>query len=379
MGCVPILILKNIKKKIYLYNKIMKTGSMDLPLHDGQAPRWLFNRMKKLAREITLAIIIEYGTDEVLRRLSDPIWFQSFGCVLGFDWHSSGLTTTVTGALKEGLKDEEKHIGIFFAGGKGRRGIETPKDIEKAGDNGYINTEIGNSLVRSSRLVAKVDANALQDGYNIYHHFMVFDKKGKWIIVQQGMKVEKRYARRYHWISEGLKSFTSNPHKGIISEKTEHPLNLVDGEIEKTRQDMVSISKEDTNSVVKEFKSIVLPSHHPLYPGDFKTEYLRKILRKTREINPNDFENLLLVQGVGEKTLRALALLSNIIFKSELSFRDPALFSFAHGGKDGYPFPVDKETYDRSIEILKSAVNRAKLGDVEKINALKRLKQYTSS
>jgi len=207
----------------------------------------------------------------------------------------------------------------------------------------------------------------------------VFDKKGKWIIVQQGMKVEKRYARRYHWISEGLKSFTSNPHKGIISEKTEHPLNLVDGEIEKTRQDMVSISKEDTNSVVKEFKGIVLPSHHPLYPGDFKTEYLRKILRKTREINPNDFEDLLLVQGVGEKTLRALALLSNIIFKSELSFRDPALFSFAHGGKDGYPFPVDKETYDRSIEILKSAVNRAKLGDVEKINALKRLKQYTSS
>lgn len=177
----------------------------------------------------------------------------------------------------------------------------------------------------------------------------------------------------------GLKSFTSNPHKGIISEKIEKPLNLVDGDIEKTRENIVSISREDTNLLVKELKSIVLPAHHPLYPGDFNTEYLRKTLRKTKEINPNDFENLLLVQGVGEKTLRALALLSNIIFKSELSFRDPALFSFAHGGKDGYPFPVDRETYDKSIEILKSAVTRAKLGDVEKINALKRLKQYTSS
>jgi hypothetical protein len=356
----------------------VRNGSIDLPLHGGQAPPWLFNRMKKLAREITLTIIIEYGTDEVLRRLSDPIWFQSFGCVLGFDWHSSGITTTVTGALKEGLKDEEKNIGIFFAGGKGRRGLDTPKDIEKAENKGYISTETGNSLVRSSRLVAKVDANALQDGYNIYHHFMVFDKKGRWTVVQQGIKVEKKYARRYHWSSEGLKSFTSNPHKGIISEKTEKPLNLVDQEIEKTRENIVFISKEDTNSVIKELKSIVLPAHHPLYPGDFNADYLKKILRKTKEINPKNFENLLLVQGVGEKTLRALALLSNIIFKSELSFRDPALFSFAHGGKDGYPFPVDKETYDKSIEILKSSVARAKLGDVEKINALKRLKQYTS-
>jgi hypothetical protein len=357
----------------------VKTGSMDLPLHGGKAPLWLFNRMTKLAREITLAIIVEYGTDEVLRRLSDPIWFQSFGCILGFDWHSSGVTTTVTGALKEGLKNEGKNIGIFFAGGKGTRGLETPSDIEGIGEKGYISKETGEMLIRASRLVAKVDSSALQDGYNIYHHFMVFDKKGNWVVVQQGMKVENKYARRYHWLSEGLRSFTSNPHKGIISEKTEKPLNLVDGKIEKTRENMVSIAKEDTNSVVKEIKSIVLPAHHPLYPGDFNTNYLRKILRKTRETNPQDFESLLLVQGVGEKTLRALALLSNIIFQSELSFRDPALFSFAHGGKDGYPFPVDKETYDKSIEILKSAVSRAKLGDVEKINALKRLKQYIGS
>jgi hypothetical protein len=357
--------------------KSMKNGSMDLPLHGGQAPAWLFGRMKKLAREITLAIILEYGSDEILKRLSDPIWFQSFGCVLGFDWHSSGVTTTVTGALKEGLKEEEKNIGIFFAGGKGRRGLETPSDIKKAGEKGYISEKNVNSLIRTSKLVAKVDAHALQDGYSIYHHFMAFDKKGAWIIVQQGMKTEKRYARRYHWSSDNLKSFTSDPHKGIMSERTEHPLNLVDREIETTREKMTEISKEESGMLAKELKKIVLPAHHPLYPSDFNGDYLRKILRKIKETSPGNFENLLLVPGVGEKTLRALALVANVIFGSELSFRDPALFSFAHGGKDGYPYPVDRKTYDRSIDILKYAVDRAKLGDIEKINALKRLKKFT--
>ncbi len=353
----------------------MKTGSVDLPLHGGNAPRWLFERMKKLGREISLAIVLEYGRGELLKRLSDPVWFQSLGCVLGFDWHSSGLTTTVTGALKEGLKEEEKDIGLFFAGGKGKRAVKTPQDIEKDAERGFISNETANKLVRTSRLVAKVDSNALQDGYTLYHHFMVFDKEGNWTVVQQGMKVEIKYARRYHWSSEGLESFVRDPHKGIITQSIEKPLNLVDSTIEKTREKIVSVAGEDTEIVLKEIKSINLPSHHPLYPSDFNIDYLRKILRRTRELNPTDFESLLLVNGLGEKTLRALALVSNVVFGSELSFRDPALFSFAHGGKDGYPFPVDKYTYDQSIEILRSAVEKAKIGEIERLHVLKRLEE----
>ncbi len=351
----------------------MKTGSVDLPLHSGSAPRWLFERMRHLAREICIAIVINYGKEELLMRLSDPIWFQSLGCILGFDWHSSGLTTTTTAAIKEGLKDEERAFKLFAAGGKGARGIRTPSDIQDVAEKGLMSEDIAHELIKSSRLAAKVDSQAVQDGYQIYHHFMLFDSNGNWIVIQQAMNPQSKYARRYHWASFELKSFVRDPHKGVISQRFEKPLNLVDSEIEETRKKMVSIAGEDTGAVIKEFKSIKLPEHHPLYPADFSFEHLSKTLKKIREVNPEDFENLLLVGGVGEKTLRALALLSNLIFGSPLSFKDPAIFSFAHGGKDGYPFPVDKETYDRSIEVLREAIRMARIGEPEKFRLLKKV------
>lgn len=354
----------------------MKTGSVDLPLHGGSAPKWLFERMKRLAREISISVIINFGKDEFLNRLSDPIWFQAFGCVLGFDWHSSGLTTTTTGAIKEGLKDEMRNLNIFFAGGKGLRGINTPKDIESYAEKGFISSKLIDYLKNSSRLVAKVDSDAVQDGYRIYHHFMIFDKEGNWIVTQQGMNTQKKYARRYHWSSYGMKSFVKDPHKGVIANEFLSPLNLVDSAIEDTQNKIVQLAKEETNLVIKEIKSIKLPRHHPLYPQNFNSTYLENVLRKAKESSFEDFENLLLVRGVGEKTLRALALLANLIYGSPLSFKDPALFSFAHGGKDGYPFPVDRKTYDQSIEILHKAIISARIGELERFNLIKRLSSY---
>ncbi len=358
----------------------MRRGYADLPLHGGKAPKWLFERMKKLAREITLAIIIQYGTDEFLKRISDPVWFQSFGCVLGFDWHSSGVTTTVTGALAEGLKNDAMDIGIFFAGGKGRRALHTPEDIALWGEKGVLSLRNVKEFQRISRLVAKVDSVAVQDGYKLYHHFFVFTKDKKWAIVQQGMKGDAKRARRYHWISERVKSFVSDPHSGIArtSRSKEIVLNLVDGKIPETRIKITEIAKEKPEIVLKEAKYLKMPAHHPVLRTDFNEKYLTKVLNKTHELKPENFENLLLVKGLGEKTLRALSLLAHLIYNSPLSFRDPALFSFTHGGKDGYPFPVERDTYDRSIAILKEAVNKAKVGEYEKLRALKRLYKFTS-
>ncbi len=354
----------------------MRTGYADLPLHGGKAPKWLFERMKKLAREIAIAIIIQYGKEELLKRLSDPIWFQAFGCTLGFDWHSSGVTTTVTGALAEGLKSDQKELGIFFAGGKGRRGLHTPYDIAAWGEKGVISEEKVKYFQRVSRLVAKVDASAVQDGFNIYHHFLIFTKNGKWLVVQQGMKEKTRKARRYHWLSDNVKSFVSNPHSGIISSgKEKNVLNLTDRDIPKTRKDIVNLSNEKPELVLKELKHIEMPYHHPIYSTDFNITYLNKILRKTHETSAKDFENLLLIKGVGEKTLRALTLIAHLVYGDPVSFKDPALFSFAHGGKDGYPFPVERDTYDRSISILKDAIRKAKIGDYEKLRAIKRLQK----
>ncbi len=354
----------------------MRSGYADLPLHGGKAPKWLFNRMKKLAREISLVIISQYGKDEFLRRISDPVWFQSLGCVLGFDWHSSGVTTTVTGAIAEGLKNEQRNLGLFFAGGKGRRGLNTPHDIEIWGEKGAISFEKVRKFQETSRLVAKVDADALQDGFRIYHHFFVFTKEGKWAVIQQGMKGETGRARRYHWISDNVKSFVSNPHSGIVAVKKESVLNLVDRDTPEIRAKITELSHEKPETVLKELKHIEMPFHHPIFRTDFNEKRLMKILKKTNEVSVSDFQELLLVRGVGEKTLRALSLVAHIVFGSPLSFKDPALFSFAHGGKDGYPFPVDRETYDLSIYILKEAVRKAKIGEYEKLKALKKLATF---
>ncbi|MCX8094705.1 MAG: DUF763 domain-containing protein [Caldisericia bacterium] len=357
----------------------MRRGFADLPLHGGKAPKWLFDRMVKLSREISLSIIYLYGTQELLNRLSDPFWFQAFGCVLGFDWHSSGVTTTVTGALKEGLKDEEKNIGIFFAGGKGKRAVKTPEDINIWIDKGYINFEKGELLKKYSRLVAKVDTVGLQDNFSIYHHFFIYSKDGIWAVIEQGMNEEKRIARRYHWFSKEINSFVSDPHKGIASDLIVKPLNLVDSKIEKTRNEILTVSteiKEDEAIKILDKRRVNFPFHHPIFYEDYEEKRLKKLMSKIKDYKPKSFEDLILIEGLGEKTMRALALISHLIFGSELSFKDPVTFSFAHGGKDGHPYPVDRKTYDISIEILKNAVEKAKLGDLEKIKILKNLSKF---
>lgn len=354
----------------------MKTGYADLPLHGGRAPAWLFNRMKRLAREIAVYIISEFGTRAFIERFSDPFWFQSFGCLLGFDWHSSGLTTTTLGALKEGLKEAGNYPGVFVAGGKGRAALKTPQEIEAAGERTGLDAE---KLIYASRMAAKVDNAAVQDGFKLYHHVMIFDCSGSWAVVQQGMNEQKGYVRRYHWYSGALKEFVVEPHAAVCSDLKVKALNLVAKESESTRAAAVHLAAEKPEKVLKEaekLQKLVLPGKHSLSELDLRPESLRSVLLKTYERQPENFEQLLGIQGVGPRTLRALALLAELVYGAKPSFRDPAKFSFAHGGKDGYPYPVDRETYDLTIEILSQALKAAKVERSEKLAALRRLYRF---
>jgi hypothetical protein len=350
-----------------------KVGTAELPLHYGSAPRWLFRRMALLAREVSVAIVSEFGTQEMLRRLSDPVWFQSFGCVLGFDWHSSGVTTTVCGALKVGLQEVQHELGLYVAGGKGGTSRKTPQEIEAQGPNLSVDPA---GLVYASRMSAKVDSTALQDGYQIYHHAFIFDQAGHWCVVQQGMNVDKRYARRYHWLSEGLQHFVVEPHNAVCCDQRGQVLNMVARESADARTGSAVLARDMPGRLIGELQrlqELELPPRHELWLADVNPRRLEKIFLTTYEKQPQDFEALLGIPGVGPKTIRALSLLSEIVCNAEVSTRDPARFSFAHGGKDGYPYPVDRETYDRSIEILRSALRRAKLGQRDKLEAFKRL------
>jgi hypothetical protein len=358
-------------------NLPQRAGIANLPLHYGKAPRWLFDRMTKLTREITIAITTEFGPEEMLHRLSDPFWFQAFGCVLGYDWHSSGVTTTVCGALKEGIKGLETDLGLFVAGGKGKTSRKTPTEIEGVGHLLKSNTS---SLVYASRMAAKVDNSALQDGYHLYHHTFLFTKNGSWSVVQQGMNEGNHYARRYHWLGEKVTDFVCEPHSAICSQARGEALNLVAAESEPARDTITQIATEkkpeEIVSQLKKLKALDLPSRHHLSLVDIHPDRLHKTLLITYEHQPENFENLLSLEGVGPKTLRALGLISGLIYDVPVSLRDPARYSFAHGGKDGHPYPVDRKTYDKSIEILHQALERAKVGDKEKIAALRRLKTW---
>jgi len=351
-----------------------RTGVANLPLHGGKAPHWLFQRMTVLAREITLAIVAEYGSMEMLYRLSDPYWFQALGCVLGYDWHSSGVTTVVCGALKEGTKDLQQELGLFIAGGKGRTSRKTPDEIEDRGK--FLKTDFSN-LVYASRMSAKVDNSALQDGYQLYHHCFFFTTDGHWAVVQQGMNEQNLYARRYHWLGESVSDFVCEPHSGICAQTKTDVLNLVAQESTPARNTIADIVKQKTpDDIVNELKKIKtldLPKRHYLNPEDIQPDRLFKIFTQTYENQPQNFEKLLGMRGVGPKTLRALSLISELIYSVPVSLRDPARYSFAHGGKDGIPYPVDRKTYDKSIELLHMALEKARLGDKEKIAAIKRL------
>ena len=359
----------------------MRRGSARLPLHGGKCPAWLFQKMKHLAGLIMEVVVLEYGPPEVLRRLSDPYWFQALGCALGFDWHSSGLTTTTCAAIKDGIKGKEKELGFFLAGGKGKTALQTPQEIEKLGDKyalaGYVA-----GLQDTSRLVAKVDNTALQDGYDLYHHCIIFTTDGSWAVVQQGMDKFSPWARRYHWLGEEVSDFVSEPHHAVCSDnRPGSVLNMVAAESEENRAASALLSREDPERFMKEWSKIReheitldLPSHHPLPQGKRLSASLYKAFLE----QPADFQELLSIPGVGPQTIRALSLLAELSYGAAPSRRDPALYSFAHGGKDGHPYPVNRETYDQSINFLRETVAKAKIGELDRVKVLQRLAAFES-
>lgn len=354
----------------------MKTGVANLPLHYGSAPKWLFERMVKLAREITVFIVTEFSPEEFIKRLADPFWFQSLGCVLGFDWHSSGVTTTTCGAIKEALKGLEKDLGLFVCGGKGGRSRKTPDEIKSFAQISNFQFLIS-KLIYASRIAAKVDNTALQDGYQLYHHNFFFTKRGKWAVVQQGMHESNHMARRYHWLSDEIEDFVNEPQSAICCDKKQESLNLVAKKSKESRFIINQISKEKPEKNLKNMgkivKSLNLPRRHQIFTKDLKKDYLSKIFLKTYQEQPEDFEDLLMTRGVGPKTLRALTLIAELIYGAKPSYEDPVRYSFAHGGKDGIPYPVNKKTYDQSIDILQQAIRRAKIPAFEKNRAFRRL------
>jgi hypothetical protein len=326
--------------------------------------------MSKMGLAIVEAIILEYGNLEVIKRLSDPHWFQSLGAVLGMDWHSSGITTSVLGALKRAINPVSKELGIYVCGGRGKYSLQTPNEL-----NDYaLKTGIdGDNLVHSSKLTAKIDNNALQDGFQLYLHTFILTDKGEWTVVQQGMNDSNRMARRYHWYSEQINSYIDEPHCAVCGENQGLILNLTNKEAGVTRDKILSLSKEHPDRVVREAQKLVMPNHHDVRSKDVDLKKLGSILALAYESNPADFESLLLTKGLGPKTIRSLTFVSEIIHGTPSRFKDPARFSIAHGGKDGHPYPVQTAVYDDSLKILKQSIEKAKIGHTDRLKALKKI------
>ena len=353
-----------------------RTGVASLPLHTGRAPPWLFGRMVRLAREVLAHLVAEYGPEEVLRRLSDPFWFQAFGCVLGFDWHSSGVTTTVCGALKEAVRGREADFGLYVAGGKGGTSRKTPAEIGAACE---LLAQEPAPLVQASKLAAKVDNTAVQDGHQLYHHTFVFTPAGSWCVVQQGMSDRTRTARRYHWLSEGLANFVDEPHAAVCCDIRGAELNMVASDSAAARAAVTELAAQPPHELLSLFErvpSLFMPARHALALADVDPGRLHKVLLRTYEQPPEDFSGLLGTPGLGPKSLRALALTAELIYGAPASTRDPARFAFAHGGKDGTPHPVDRAAYDTTIDVLHRALSRAKVDHPERASALKRLMTF---
>jgi hypothetical protein len=352
-----------------------RVGSATLPLHGGKAPRWLFDRMALLAPEIVEAIVLEHGRSALLQRLSDPYWFQAFGCVLGFDWHSSGVTTTVCGALKQGLAPRARELGLYVAGGKGKASRATPGELIEFGSRLGLD---GARLAYTSRMAAKVDSAAVQDGFGIYHHTFILAADGEWAVVQQGMREHDATARRYHWLGSRVDDFVNEPHAAIASDARDQlVLNLVAAESAEARAASTEFARVEPRIVDREIAKVIsmaLPSRHWVdIRRDINPAHLRKVMLSTYEAAPNNYEELLAVPGVGPKAVRALALVSEVVYGKAASTRDPARFSFAHGGKDGHPYPVNRAVYDHTIDWLRDAVGRARIGHSERLHALRRL------
>ncbi|SEO85472.1 DUF763 domain-containing protein [Mucilaginibacter sp. OK283] len=347
-----------------------RSGSADLPLHYGYVPTWLAERMAKLGLAVIENIVMDYGKDEVLSRLSDPFWFQSLGAVMGMDWHSSGITTSVMGALKKSVNPYSRQLGIYICGGKGKHSKQTPAELLKIGETTGLD---GNHLVRCSKLSAKVDNAAIQDGFQLYTHNFILSDTGKWAVVQQGMSDASSTARRYHWYSEQLTSFVDDPHTSIYGKNTGLILNMTDKLADTSRNGVMQIAAENPEAMIKEISHLVLPNHHDVKARDVDLKRLGAVLWLAHEKQPADFEDLLLLQGLGPRTLQSLALVSEVIHGTPSRFKDPARFSFAHGGKDGHPFPVPTKVYDETIGVLQNAIHKSKLGLSEQNEAIKRL------
>ena len=363
-----------------------RSGSADLPLHGGRVPPWLGERMTRLGTVITQAIVHHYGREEFLRRLAHPFWFQSFGAVMGMDWHSSGITTSVLGALKRGLTPLRSELGIHVCGGRGKHSRKTPDELIAVGERIGID---GASLAQASRLVAKVDSAAVQDGFDLYLHGFIVTDDGQWVVVQQGMNGESRYARRYHWLSEGLKSFVDEPHSAIDGPQQGVIVNLTDHRAEQSRgaqlelldrlgpdgiaRELTALDEAPQSVAQPMLPHLVMPAHHDVRPKDVHVRRLHGNLAAAADRAPKDFSDLLLTPGVGARTVKALAMVAEVVHGAPYRFTDPARFSLAHGGKDRHPYPVPLKVYDETIRVLKSAVQNAKLGRDEELGALKRL------
>lgn len=326
--------------------------------------------MAKLGLAVMECIVMDYGTDEVLKRLSDPYWFQSLGAVMGMDWHSSGITTSVMGALKRAVNSHARELGIYICGGKGKYSRETPNELLRLGETTGLD---GNYLVRCSKLSAKVDNTAIQDGFQLYTHNFIVSNSGKWSVVQQGMSDKSSTARRYHWHSDTLTSFVDDPHSAIYGHNYGEILNMADKDAAVTREKIMDISQEKPDIMLNEIRQLTMPSHHDVQAKDVDLKRLGSVLWLAHEKKPSDFEDLLLLEGLGPRTLQSLTLVSEVIYGTPSRFKDPARFSFAHGGKDGHPFPVPTKTYDETIGTLQSAIHKAKMGESDKKEAIKRL------
>lgn len=395
---------------------IKRSGYADLPLHTGTVPKWLADRMMRLGTLIIEALVLKYGKKEVLIRLSDPLWFQSLGAVLGMDWHSSGITTSVMYALKRGLNRRAKELGIVVCGGRGKYSRRTPEELQILADMTGMD---GNKLINCSKLAAKVDGTALQDGFQLYQHNFILSDQGDWTVVQQGMNVSEKKARRYHWSSEKLRSFVENPHTGVTGENQGLILNLTDINASSTRSKILSLTQENPDRIIREVtkmggseslqlelfddaeknknppsnqnnlsnewqktqilikndRNLVMPSHHEIRAEDVDLKRLGAVLATAYESENTDFESLLLTPGLGPRTLQSLTLVSEVIYGTPSRFTDPARFSFAHGGKDGHPFPVTTKIYDESIRILGESIEESKMGYSEKSECLARLEK----
>jgi hypothetical protein len=351
-----------------------RSGFADLPLHGGRVPAWLAERMTRMGTAIAECIVARYGAGELLSRLSDPFWFQAFGSVMGMDWHSSGITTSVLGALKRGLNPRAHELGIYVCGGRGRHSRNTPDELRAMAEHTSLD---GEALVRTSRLTARIDNNAIADGFQIYLHGFVVTAAGDWAVVQQGLNDASGLARRYHWHSATVRDFTSEPHTGIVGENQGAIMNLVDREAGPAQQAMLALARQSPETTLAEARKLSMPRHHDVRAEDVDLNRLGAALAVAYERELRDFASLLLVEKLGPRTLQSLALIAEVVHGAPSRFTDPARFSFALGGKDRHPFPVPLKTYDESIAVLRATLDAAKVGDKDKIEGFARLDRFT--